>query len=105
MLGGFGQPVLPPPRGGLPAPLLGDLGPTSTHQPRPEEGGSGTAVGVSEFRRVCSWANLTVCAPPCNPASDGFLLSVRGRAIRLHDCLISCSFDRLIACLLSFWAA
>jgi hypothetical protein len=79
---GFGRPVLLPPGGSLPAPLLGDPGATSSHQPHPDEGGSGAAVGVSEFRRVCSRANLTVCAPPCNPASDGFLLSVRGRAIR-----------------------
>ena len=34
-----------------------------------------------------------VCAPPCNPASDGFLLSVRGRAVR---CLVACSLARLL---------
>jgi hypothetical protein len=81
MLGGLGRPVLLPPGGGLPPPRLGDPGASSgEHQPpRQGEGGSGAAVGVSEFRRVCSRANLTACAPPCNPASDGFLLSVRGR--------------------------
>ena len=91
MLGGLGRPVLLPPGGSLPSPLLGDPGAASggRQPPRQEEGGTGAAVGVSEFRRVCSRANLTVCAPPCNSASDGFLLSVRGRAIRLHDCLIA----------------
>ena len=81
MFGGLGRPVLLPPGGGLPPPRLGDPGASSgEHQPpRQGEGGSGAAVGVSEFRRVCSRANLTACAPPCNPASDGFLLSVRGR--------------------------
>ena len=94
----FGRPLLLPPpaslppppaasrllRCSLPPPLLSDPGAASgEHQPQQQkEGGSGAAVGVSEFRRVCSRANLTVCAPPCNPASDGFLLSVRGRAIR-----------------------
>jgi hypothetical protein len=82
MLGGFGRPVLLPPGGSIPPPLLGDPGAASGgHQPpyQQDRGTGGAAVGVSEFRRVCSRSNLTVCAPPCNPASDGFLLSVRPR--------------------------
>jgi hypothetical protein len=59
-------------------------------------------------------ALLQVCAPPCNPASDGFLLSVRGRAIRclvacprarLLDSLLACSTSGLIGCLLGRFVA
>jgi hypothetical protein len=99
MLGGFGRPMLLPPGGSLPPPLLGGPGAASgEHQPPPrEEGGSGAAGGVSEVRRGCSRANLTVCAPPCHPARDGFLLSVRGRAIR---CMTACLLDRFLTALL-----
>ena len=99
MLGGLGRPVLLPPGGSLPPPLLSDPGAASgEHQPQQQkEGGSGAAVGVSEFRRVCSRANLTVCAPPCNPASDGFLLSVRGRAIEMPGRLVACTPAHFLA--------
>ena len=74
MLGGLGRPVLLPPGGGLPPPLLGDPG-GEFQPPRQGEGGTGAAVGVREFRRVCSRANLTVCAPPCNPASEIWMMT------------------------------
>ena len=96
MLGGLGRPVLLPPGGSLPPPLLGDPG-GEFQPPRQGEGGTGAAVGVSEFRRVCSRANLTVCAPPCNPASDGFLLSVRGRAIEMPGRLVACTPAHFLA--------
>eukprot|EP01052_Picozoa_sp_SAG31_P021461 SAG31_NODE_1661_length_7596_cov_4.503802_6_plen_935_part_00 len=44
--------------------------------PSPTPESDGGAAQVQEFRRVCTRANLTVCAPPCNQASDGFLLSI-----------------------------
>eukprot|EP01050_Picozoa_sp_SAG11_P028759 SAG11_NODE_7816_length_1092_cov_2.361531_1_plen_359_part_01 len=44
--------------------------------PSPPLASDGGAAQVQEFRRVCTRANLTVCAPPCNQASDGFLLSI-----------------------------
>jgi hypothetical protein len=75
MLVGLGQPILLPPGGSLP-PLITTVGDPSDEQQKMRHQQTG-AVGVSEFRRVCSRANLTVCAPPCNPTSDGFLLSVR----------------------------
>eukprot|EP01050_Picozoa_sp_SAG11_P021883 SAG11_NODE_3992_length_2119_cov_2.370297_2_plen_613_part_01 len=50
------QPIVTPPS---PTPIL-----------------DGGAAQVQEFRRICTRANLTVCAPPCNQASDGFLLSI-----------------------------
>eukprot|EP01051_Picozoa_sp_SAG22_P000797 SAG22_NODE_25_length_30107_cov_28.456412_18_plen_1854_part_00 len=44
--------------------------------PSPTPVSDGGAAQVQEFRRVCTRANLTICAPPCNQASDGFLLSI-----------------------------
>eukprot|EP01052_Picozoa_sp_SAG31_P022664 SAG31_NODE_1814_length_7210_cov_12.878920_3_plen_1696_part_00 len=64
----FGQvisPVLP----------VGPLQPIVT-PPSPTPVSDGGVAQVQEFRRVCTRANLTVCAPPCNQASDGFLLSI-----------------------------
>ena len=54
------------------------LGVSGSDQPSPEmhpENQHGAGV-VNEFRRVCSKANLTVCAPECNIISDGYLLSI-----------------------------
>ena len=86
MLGGLGQPVLLPPGGSLPPPLLGDPGGAfQPPPPRPGEGGTGAAVGVSEFRRVCSRANLTVRAPRRSPASGrGLAAPCRGAAVVLN---------------------
>eukprot|EP01051_Picozoa_sp_SAG22_P011064 SAG22_NODE_1038_length_5890_cov_5.432050_3_plen_1101_part_00 len=58
----------PPPLGPVVLPPTGPLA----------SGGadSGTPGAVQEFQRVCSRANLTVCAPQCNPVTEGYLLSV-----------------------------
>eukprot|EP01052_Picozoa_sp_SAG31_P002201 SAG31_NODE_75_length_27561_cov_28.859333_5_plen_1170_part_00 len=48
------------------------LPPASSPTPSPH---SDTGA-VQEFQRVCSRANLTVCAPQCNPVTEGYLLSV-----------------------------
>eukprot|EP01050_Picozoa_sp_SAG11_P003025 SAG11_NODE_162_length_13962_cov_19.035562_14_plen_1172_part_01 len=65
MFGQVTSPVLP----------LGPLQPIVT-PPSPTPASDGGAAQVQEFRRVCTRANLAVCAPPCNQASDGFLLSI-----------------------------
>eukprot|EP01051_Picozoa_sp_SAG22_P003865 SAG22_NODE_195_length_15606_cov_21.340878_8_plen_1509_part_00 len=65
MFGQVTSPVLP----------LGPLQPIVT-PPSPTPVSDGGAAQVQEFRRVCTRANLTICAPPCNQASDGFLLSI-----------------------------
>eukprot|EP01050_Picozoa_sp_SAG11_P004944 SAG11_NODE_330_length_10677_cov_8.535117_5_plen_716_part_00 len=64
MFGQVTSPVLP----------HGPLQPIITPPPPPVSDGG--AAQVQEFRRVCTRANLTICAPPCNRASDGFLLSI-----------------------------
>eukprot|EP01050_Picozoa_sp_SAG11_P010483 SAG11_NODE_1051_length_6030_cov_24.259147_3_plen_800_part_00 len=64
MFGQVTSPVLP----------LGPLPPIIT-PPSPTPASDG-ASQVQEFRRVCTKANLTVCAPPCNQVSDGFLMSI-----------------------------
>ena len=80
MSGGFGNQALPD--DSFP-PLIGGSGGTSSEQ---QQQGTSAAVTAGEFRRVCSRANLTVCAPPCNPASDGFLLSVCNRIMACCVC-------------------
>eukprot|EP01050_Picozoa_sp_SAG11_P009506 SAG11_NODE_898_length_6638_cov_129.528062_2_plen_1631_part_00 len=65
MFGQVSSPVLP----------VGPLQPIVS-PPSPPQASGGGAAQVQEFRRVCTRANLTVCAPPCNQASDGFLLSI-----------------------------
>eukprot|EP01052_Picozoa_sp_SAG31_P005162 SAG31_NODE_223_length_19859_cov_14.949899_9_plen_1578_part_00 len=65
MFGQVSSPVLP----------VGPLQPIVT-PPSPPQASDGGVAHVQEFRRVCTRANLTVCAPPCNQASDGFLLSI-----------------------------
>ena len=57
--GGFAPP---PPTGFNPV-VLHPIGPS----PPPQSGSAG-AGQVQEFRRVCSVANLTVCAPPVRVA-------------------------------------
>ena len=36
----------------------------------------GTATAAQEFRRVCTRASLTVCAPTCGEQTYGYLLSI-----------------------------
>eukprot|EP01051_Picozoa_sp_SAG22_P000544 SAG22_NODE_15_length_32914_cov_20.713546_18_plen_836_part_00 len=71
----FGPVVLPP------------IGPPP---PSSSAGGSGTGAAseVQEYRRVCSKANLTTCAPPCNHISDGFLLNI---LIQSRGTVMTCS--------------
>eukprot|EP01050_Picozoa_sp_SAG11_P013574 SAG11_NODE_1595_length_4611_cov_7.390957_4_plen_326_part_00 len=77
MFGEVTSPVLP----------LGPLRPIVT-PPSPTPASDGGAAQVQEFRRVCTRANLTVCAPPCNQASDGFLLSI---LIGGRDTMMTCN--------------
>ena len=57
-------------------PIISPISPLPIGQPPPSPTSSGAAAAVHEFRQICSKANLTVCAPPCNHVSDGFLLSI-----------------------------
>eukprot|EP01051_Picozoa_sp_SAG22_P020989 SAG22_NODE_4451_length_1263_cov_364.236254_1_plen_420_part_11 len=64
--------------GSGPSPPFGPviLPPTGLPTPAPSPAGDSNAGAVQEFQRVCSRANLTVCAPQCNLVTEGYLLSV-----------------------------
>eukprot|EP01045_Picozoa_sp_COSAG04_P022288 COSAG04_NODE_2497_length_4008_cov_1.911486_1_plen_621_part_10 len=57
------HPISPPPPSVAPPP---------PDQANPGDGGE----VVQEFRRICSKGNLTTCAPRCNVATYGYLLSI-----------------------------
>ena len=44
--------------------------------PPPAPGANAVPGVVQEYRRVCTRRNLGTCAPPCNSATYGFLLSI-----------------------------
>eukprot|EP01051_Picozoa_sp_SAG22_P001635 SAG22_NODE_66_length_22936_cov_626.714279_20_plen_1767_part_00 len=62
--------------GSGPSPPFGPVVLPPASPPASGGAGSGTPGAVQEFQRVCSRANLTVCAPQCNPVTEGYLLSV-----------------------------
>eukprot|EP01051_Picozoa_sp_SAG22_P006915 SAG22_NODE_468_length_10147_cov_77.238654_9_plen_970_part_00 len=62
--------------GSGPSPPFGPVVLPPAGPPASGGAGSGTPGAVQEFQRVCSRANLTVCAPQCNPVTEGYLLSV-----------------------------
>eukprot|EP01045_Picozoa_sp_COSAG04_P013863 COSAG04_NODE_1006_length_8814_cov_4.556053_4_plen_794_part_00 len=65
MFGGVG--------GSAPGPALEPLQPLA--QP-PAPAPAGSAVGLKEFQRVCTKANLATCVPVCDVQTHGFLLSI-----------------------------
>ena len=70
----FGSGLAPAPPTGFNPVVLPLIGP-----PPPPQSGSAGAGQVQEFRRVCSVANLTICAPPVR-----VLLAARCVATHAH---------------------